>query len=242
MNMADSRKDPLILALDTHDLAEAREFLATLRSLVHFVKIGPRLWTQGGTPFVKEVSSLGFEVFLDLKLHDIPNTVAGAVDALSDLGIWALTLHAGGGREMLEAAVSARDDADSEMVLLGVTVLTSLDVSAFNRVCPGCRLEEAVKSRTDLCVESGIDGLVCSPLDLPEVKKIARESLVTVVPGIRPWKVSDDQKRSATPLAAIRNGADYLVVGRPIIQADDPKAATLEILQEIEEGFRCRKS
>ncbi len=239
--MVESRKDPLILALDTHDLAEAREFLAIVRSLLRYVKIGPRLWAQGGAPFLREVSSQGFEVFLDLKLHDIPNTVAGAVDALSDLGIWALTLHAGGGREMLEAAVSARDDADSEMVLLGVSVLTSLDASSFGQVCPGCRLEDAVRSRTELCIESGMDGLVCSPLDLPGVKRISGDSLVTVVPGIRQWKVSDDQKRSATPFEAVRNGADYLVVGRPIIQSEEPRATILEILEQIEEGFRCRR-
>jgi orotidine-5'-phosphate decarboxylase len=240
--MAESRKDPLILALDTHDLAEAREFLAAVRSLVHYVKIGPRLWAQGGAAFLGQVSSQGYEIFLDLKLHDIPNTVAGAVDALSDLGLWALTLHAGGGREMLEAAVSARNDAESEMVLLGVSVLTSLDASSFERVCPGCRLEDAIRSRTELCVESGMDGLVCSPLDLPEVKKTAGESLVTVVPGIRPWRAADDQKRSATPLEAIRNGADYLVVGRPIIQSEDPKKTILEILEQMEEGFRCRRN
>lgn len=229
------------MALDTHDLREAREFLAPMRSVLRYVKVGPRLWTLGGAPFVNEICSQGFDVFLDLKLHDIPNTVAAAVDAMSDLGLWALTLHSGGGKAMLEAAVSARDDAESEMVLLGVSVLTSLDPPAWERVCPGCSLDEAIKSRAVLCAESGMDGLVCSPLDLAMVRQSAGESLITVVPGVRPWKVSDDQKRSATPAEAICNGADYLVVGRPIIQAEDPFSAVSSIFEQIEEGFRCRK-
>lgn len=229
------------MALDTHDLKEAREFLAPMRSVLRYVKIGPRLWTMGGASFVNEICSQGFDVFLDLKLHDIPNTVAAAVDAMSDLGLWALTLHSGGGKEMLEAAVSARDDAESEMVLLGVSVLTSLDQTAWERVCPGCSLNEAIKSRTELCAESGMDGIVCSPLDLAMVRQAAGESLITVVPGVRPWRVSDDQKRSARPAEAICSGADYLVVGRPIIQAEDPLSAVSSILEQIEEGFRCRK-
>jgi len=240
--MSEPRHYPLILALDMHDLKEARELLAPMRSLLHYVNIGPRLWAQGGAPFVSEIVSQGFDVFLDLKLHDIPNTIAGAVDALSDLGIWALTLHAGGGKEMLEAAVSARDDAESDTVLLGVSVLTILDHSAWSQVCPGCLLNDAIVSRTGLCVESGMDGLVCSPLDLGMVRKTAGESLITVVPGVRPWKVTDDQKRTATPSEAIRNGADYIVVGRPIILADSPRSAIFEIQEQIEEGFRCRKS
>lgn len=239
--MIENRNHPLILALDTHDLQEAREFLAPLRSVLRYVKVGPRLWTLGGAPFVNEIRDQGFDVFLDLKLHDIPNTVAAAVDAMADLGLWALTLHSGGGKTMLEAAVSARDDAESEMVLLGVSVLTSLDQPAWDRVCPGCSLNEAIKSRTELCAESGMDGLVCSPLDLAMVRQAAGESLITVVPGVRPWKVSDDQKRSATPAEAICSGADYLVVGRPIIQAEDPLSAVSSIFDQIEEGFRCRK-
>ncbi len=238
---AEEKIHPLILALDTHDLQEAREFLAPLRSMLRYVKVGPRLWALGGVPFLKEISSQGFDIFLDLKLHDIPNTVAGAVDALSDLGLWALTLHAAGGRKMLEAAVSARDDADSEMVLLGVSVLTSLDQPAWETVCPGSVLTEAIKSRTRLCADCSMDGLVCSPLDLGMVRETAGEELITVVPGVRPWKVNDDQKRSATPAEAIRNGADYLVVGRPIIQSDDPLGAVSDIFIQMEEGFRCRK-
>ncbi len=238
--MAETRDIPLILALDTHDIREARDILAPMRSILHYVKVGPRLWTLGGASFITEITNQGFEVFLDLKLHDIPNTVAAAVDAMSDLGLWALTLHAGGGKAMLEAALSARNDADSETVLLGVSVLTSLDQAEWERVCPGCALPDAIRARTRLCVETGMDGLVCSPLDLAMVRETAGSSLITVVPGVRPWKVKDDQKRSATPAEAIRDGADYLVVGRPIIQADDPAEAVSYIAAQIEEGFRCR--
>lgn len=232
---------PLILALDAHDVGEARQIAASMRSVLKYLKIGPRLWVQGGTGFVEEIRAQGFEVFLDLKLHDIPNTVAAAVDALSDLGLWALTLHSAGGKAMLEAAVSARDDAGSETVLLGVSVLTSIDEQAWKPVCPGCSLAEAIRSRTRLCSDSGLDGIVCAPLDLAVVKEIAGESLVTIVPGIRPWKSKDDQKRAATAMEAIREGADYLVVGRPIIQAENPLAAVSSIFEQIEEGFRCRK-
>ena len=237
-----SRTDaPLILALDAHDVGEARQIAASMRSVLKYLKIGPRLWVQGGAGFVEEIRAQGFEVFLDLKLHDIPNTVAAAVDALSDLGLWALTLHSAGGKAMLEAAVSARDDAGSETVLLGVSVLTSIDEQAWKPVCPGCSLSEAIRSRTRLCADSGLDGIVCAPPDLAVVKEIAGESLVTIVPGIRPWKSKDDQKRAATAMEAIRDGADYLVVGRPIIQAENPLAAVSSIFEQIEEGFRCRK-
>ena len=232
---------PLILALDSHDIGEARQIAASMRSVLKYLKIGPRLWVQGGAGFVEEIRAQGFEVFLDLKLHDIPNTVAAAVDALSDLGLWALTLHSAGGKAMLEAAVSARDDAGSETVLLGVSVLTSIDEQAWKPVCPGCSLAEAIRSRTRLCADSGLDGIVCAPPDLAVVKEIAGESLVTIVPGIRPWKSKDDQKRAATAMEAIREGADYLVVGRPIIQAENPLAAVSSIFEQIEEGFRCRK-
>lgn len=232
---------PLILALDSHDIGEARQIAASMRSVLKYLKIGPRLWVQGGAGFVEEIRAQGFEVFLDLKLHDIPNTVAAAVDALSDLGLWALTLHSAGGKAMLEAAVSARDDAGSETVLLGVSVLTSIDEQAWKPVCPGCSLAEAIRSRTRLCADSGLDGIVCAPPDLAVVKEIAGESLVTIVPGIRPWKSKDDQKRAATAMEAIRDGADYLVVGRPIIQAENPLAAVSSIFEQIEEGFRCRK-
>ena len=232
---------PLILALDSHDIGEARQIAASMRSVLKYLKIGPRLWVQGGAGFVEEIRAQGFEVFLDLKLHDIPNTVAAAVDALSDLGLWALTLHSAGGKAMLEAAVSARDDAGSETVLLGVSVLTSIDEQAWKPVCPGCSLAEAIRSRTRLCADSGLDGILCAPPDLAVVKEIAGESLVTIVPGIRPWKSKDDQKRAATAMEAIREGADYLVVGRPIIQAENPLAAVSSIFEQIEEGFRCRK-
>ncbi len=232
---------PLILALDAHDVGEARQIAASMRSVLKYLKIGPRLWVQGGAGFVEEIRAQGFEVFLDLKLHDIPNTVAAAVDALSDLGLWALTLHSAGGKAMLEAAVSARDDAGSETVLLGGSVLTSIDEQAWKPVCPGCSLAEAIRSRTRLCADSGLDGIVCAPPDLAVVKEIAGESLVTIVPGIRPWKSKDDQKRAATAMEAIREGADYLVVGRPIIQAENPLAAVSSIFEQIEEGFRCRK-
>jgi orotidine-5'-phosphate decarboxylase len=203
---------------------------------LEYVKVGPRLFALEGRRFVEGLVREGYKVFLDLKLHDIPNTVAGAVDALAGLGLWALTLHAGGGGEMLRAAVNARDAAESAMHLLGVSVLTSVDDATWKRIGGAGSVAEAVVLRARLCADAGVDGLVCSPRELEAVRQAVGGSLLTVVPGIRPVEGGDDQKRTASAESAVRNGADYLVVGRPLLTAENPLRVWKELHCSIEEA------
>lgn len=232
---------PLFVALDVNTLREARQTMDLLAGTVDAVKIGPRLYAQGGTAFLKEIIDHGYKLFLDLKLHDIPNTVRLAVETLADLGIFCLTMHSDGGRRMMEESVAARDRLGSKMKLLGITVLTSFDEQGWSEVAPGCSMDEAIMKRAWLCGDCGMDGLVCSPLDLPEVCRVTPPSLLKVVPGVRLRPGGDDQSRVATPAEAFRNGADYIVMGRPIYKAPDVRAAVAEIARSIEEGLSCRK-
>lgn len=226
----------LILALDVKTPAQGQELLLNLGQRLRLVKIGPRLFAQGGSGFVARVQEMGFKVFLDLKLHDIPNTVALAVEALAGMGLWALTIHTAGGRAMLRAARQAKEEAGAGLNLLGVTVLTSLDQETWEEVAPGGgKVAQAVAARAGLCAQEGLEGLVCSPQELTLVRDTVGPDLVTVVPGIRPAAGGDDQRRTATPARAAAQGADYLVVGRPILQAQDPAAAVEEIVCQLRE-------
>lgn len=231
---------PLFAALDLNTLREARRTLDMIAGSVNAIKIGPRLYAQGGSHFLEEIVDRGFKLFLDLKLHDIPNTVRLAVETLADMGIFCLTLHATGGRRMLEESVAARDRLGSSMKLLGITVLTSFDEQGWNDVFPGADIAGSVRSLAKLCDQSGLDGLVCSPLDLPIVTDCVRPSMLKVVPGVRMRAGDDDQSRTATPAEAFKAGADYIVMGRPIYKAPDVKAAVAEIEKSIEEGLACR--
>jgi len=212
----------LILALDVPDRAAAEPILRQLRGSLRWVKIGLQLFTAYGPDYVREVAGQGFEVFLDLKLHDIPNTVARTVDSLAPLPIGMLTVHAAGGREML-AAAQAR--ARPGLRLLAVTVLTSMDGPGLAEIGVPAAPEAQVARLADLAVGAGLSGLVCSPLEIAQL----------VTPGIRPAGEGggDDQKRVLSPAAAARAGANFLVVGRPILQARDPAAAVRAILAEI---------
>lgn len=232
---------PLFAALDLDTLREARQTMDILTGQVDAIKIGPRLYAQGGAHFLKEIIDHGFKLFLDLKLHDIPNTVRLAVEALADMGLFCLTLHADGGRRMMEESVAARDRLGSSMKLLGITVLTSFNEKEWAEVAPGCPMSEAIKKRAWLCGDCGMDGLVCSPLDLPMVCQVTPPTLLKVVPGVRLVAGGDDQSRVATPADAFRNGADYIVMGRPIYKAPDVTKAMEEIAKSIREGLACRK-
>ena len=234
MNM-NGRKCRLIVALDVPTPDDARSFLDRLEGATEYIKIGPRLYAMGGVPFVRELIARGCSVFLDLKLHDIPNTVASAVEPLSELGLWALTLHTSGGYEMMARSVAARDRTGSKTNLLGITVLTSLGGELWSDVHPGCDMKEALSSRAETAERAGLDGIVCSPLDL-ELLKGKAGRLMRVVPGIRAKKVStEDQTRVATAKDAAAAGASYIVVGRPILEAPDPVAAAKRIISELEE-------
>ncbi|MGN0838020.1 MAG: orotidine-5'-phosphate decarboxylase [Pyramidobacter sp.] len=240
--MSQRKSLPLFVALDLNTLREARQTMDMLSGLIDAVKIGPRLYAQGGAHFLREIVDHGYKLFLDLKLHDIPNTVRLAVETLADMGIFCLTLHSDGGRRMMEESVAARDRLGSSMKLLGITVLTSFNEESWAEVAPGCPMNEAIKKRAWLCDDCGMDGIVCSPLDLQMVKKITRPSLLKVVPGVRLVAGGDDQSRVATPADAFRNGADYIVMGRPIYQAPDVREAVKKISESIEEGLSCRKN
>ena len=233
------KNQKIILAADLETTEEAEAILEQLGDHLVHVKIGPRLFASGGITFVERVINRGFKVFLDLKLHYIPNTVSSAVDFFSAKGIWALTLHSAGGSPMLKAAAYAKSTRTSEMMLLGVTVLTSLDEEAWCEVNPFCSMEKALLCRASACLGSGMDGLVCSPSDLPLIAPDFRGRLRLVVPGIRYGGPSDDQRRTASPEEALSLGADYIVVGRPVIKAPSPLDALRNLIERIEKaGFK----
>ena len=228
----------LILALDVPSLNEAREFLKKLDGATPYVKMGPRLYALGGMTFAKEIIDMGYNVFLDLKLHDIPNTVASAVEPLASLGLWALTIHTSGGYEMMARSVAARDKAGSSMKLFGITVLTSLGGELWSDVHPDSDIQKSLLCRAETADRAGLDGIVCSPLDLQLLKGKA-EKLLRIVPGIRTERVStEDQTRVATAWDACAMGANYIVVGRPILEAKDPIAAAKNIIGILKGDMR----
>ncbi len=227
----ESGRQRLILALDVPSVADGRALLERLAGRVGMVKVGLELFTAEGPDAVRAVRDLGHEVFLDLKLHDIPNTVAGAVRSARGLGARMLTVHAAGGAEMLRRAAG---EAGSDLMILGVTVLTSLgpeDLEPASILGPPA---EAVRRRALLATSCGCGGVVCSAREAAEVRAAVGPDVKLVVPGIRPAGGDlGDQKRAATPADAIRDGADWLVVGRPISAAPDPAAAADAIADEI---------
>lgn len=203
-----------------------------------YMKVGLELFTAEGPAFISQLKSEGAEVFLDLKFHDIPNTVAGAVRSAVRMGVTYLNVHCGGGSEMMKAAVAACADEAARLgierpTLLGVTILTSLDDLAVQEIGFPRSSSAQVKHFVELAQEAGLDGVVCSPQELALVRSLAGESFVTMVPGVRPAGSSkDDQKRTLTPSEAVKAGAHCIVVGRPITQASDPVAALTKILAE----------
>jgi orotidine-5'-phosphate decarboxylase len=227
----------LILALDVPTREQAAPILRQLRGSLRWVKIGLQMFTAYGPDYVRAIADDGFNVFLDLKLHDIPNTVAKAIESLAPLPIGMLTLHTGGGREMMVAAKEAQQATKPDLMLLGVTVLTSLDMIGLREVGVTDTPDVQVARLAHLAIDSGLSGLVCSPLEVKALHsnlQIPREAKL-VTPGIRPANdpTSDDQKRVMSPAEAAAAGASYIVVGRPILKAKDPAAAARSILAEL---------
>lgn len=225
----------LIVALDVADLASAAALVDRLYPAVTLFKVGLQLFTAEGPRAVEAVQQRGGRVFLDLKLHDIPNTVAGAVREAARLGVEMCTLHVSGGRSMLQAAVQAVAGSNAHMQLLAVTVLTSLDSRSLEEVV-GSQLDVAaqVVRLASLAREAGLDGVVASPHEIGVLRATLGPSMRLVIPGIRPaWASTDDQRRVMTPQEAAVAGADYLVIGRPITAAADPVQATSRILDEL---------
>ena len=225
----------LILALDVPTREEAAPILRQLRGQLRWVKLGLQMFTAYGPDYVREVAGLGFDVFLDLKLHDIPNTVGKAVESLGPLPIKMLTLHTSGGGEMMRAAVAAQQKTNPHLLLLGVTVLTSTDAAGLNEIGVTATPADQVARLGQLATDSGLRGLVCSPLEVALLRRTLPASTQLITPGIRPASEagSDDQKRVMSPADAARAGSSFIVVGRPILKAADPAAAARAILAEL---------
>ena len=225
----------LILALDVPTREEAAPILRQLRGSLRWVKIGLQMFTAYGPDYVKTVADEGYNIFLDLKLHDIPNTVAKAVESLAPLPIGMLTLHTSGGREMMQRAIAAQQATRPDLLLLGVTVLTSMDATGLGELGVAPDPAAQVTRLGRLAADSGLRGLVCSPLEVARLRSVLPADVQLVTPGIRPAGESggDDQKRVMTPADAARAGSSYIVVGRPILKAPDPAAAARAIIAEL---------
>jgi orotidine-5'-phosphate decarboxylase len=223
-------RDRLIVALDIPNIGEARGLVERIGDSASFYKVGMELAYGDGLPLVSELVSAGKQVFLDLKLHDIPNTVERATAQAARLGAKFLTVHAY--PQTMRAAVAGAKG--SGMQILAVTVLTSYDDADLFEAVYRFGVVETVRRRAEQALELGVDGLVASAAEAATVRQIVGPEFVLVTPGIRPaWGAIDDQKRVATPAEAIRNGADYLVVGRPVTQSPDPRAVAEEVVAEI---------
>ena len=231
-----SLKEKLIVALDVETPSVALELVRQLHSVAGMFKVGSQLFTSAGPQIVKDIIALDSKVFLDLKFHDIPHQVAGAARAAAELGISLFTVHASGGSEMLSRAVEA---AAGRSKVLAISVLTSIDAAILSQIGVTSSPEESVVQLVKLAEASGVDGVVASPREIKTIRsEIPRPEFLIVTPGIRPAtnasNTNEDQKRVATPAAAIADGASYLVVGRPITGAPDPVQAAEEIIAEME--------
>jgi orotidine-5'-phosphate decarboxylase len=238
--MTDAR-EKIFIALDVPTAEEALQLAGTLSECTRMFKVGSQLFTAAGPAFVRELVSRGAKVFLDLKYHDIPNTVGAAAAAAARLGVFMFNVHAAGGTEMMSRALHEAGEAAEAIgherpLVLGVTVLTSIDATTLGQVGVGRSIAEQVTSLARLTAEAGLDGVVASPNEVSLVREaVDRRQFVIVTPGIRPAEASwNDQKRVTTPAAAIKAGADYLVIGRAITAAKDPLLALQKVLAELD--------
>ena len=225
---------PIVVALDYPAAPAALDLAQRLSPTLCRVKVGKELFTSAGPALVDDLQRLGFEVFLDLKFHDIPNTVAGAVRAAAQLGVWMVNVHASGGRRMMEAAVAALAAFDRPPILLGVTVLTSMSDQDLQELGYIETLQQRVLRLATLAAKSGLDGVVCSALEAEALRNHCGEAFCLVTPGIRlAGDDVGDQRRVVTPAAALALGSDYLVIGRSITAASDPLAALHRVHEEL---------
>jgi orotidine-5'-phosphate decarboxylase len=237
-----SARDRLIVALDVSDIAEARKLVAALGESVSLYKVGKQLFTAAGPEVVRELTGSGYKVFLDLKFHDIPSTVAAAVRAAAELGVSMLTVHASGGLKMLKAAADAAAAAKPPPMILAVTVLTSFSDADLKEVGVAGPAQGQVLRLATLARRAGCGGVVASAREARVIRRTLGAELRIVTPGVRPaGGAQDDQARVATPAEAIAAGADFLVVGRPITGAQDPAAAARAILEEISPKLPAQK-
>ena len=227
-------RSPIYVAIDTTDLTRAKEIATRVHNHVGGIKLGLEFFSAHGQHGVREMAALGLPIFLDLKLHDIPNTVAKAVESVAPLPIKMLTLHTSGGREMMQWAVKAQQQHAPHLLLLGVTVLTSMSAEGLAETGVAAPPADQVVRLGRLAIDSGLRGLVCSPLELAPLRAVLPADVSLVTPGIRPRGAdAGDQTRIMTPGEAARAGATHIVVGRPIFKAPDPVAAARAILAEL---------
>ncbi len=227
-------EDHLIVALDVSSAADAQTLVQRLGSAVSTYKVGSQLFTAEGSGVVRDLAGSGKKIFLDLKFHDIPNTVAGGVRSAAALGAWMLTVHAAGGSAMLRAAVEAARQSPKPPLIVAVTVLTSLSDSDLQETGVSGRTVDHALVLATLARNCGCDGIVASPREARIIRQDLGAGFVIVTPGIRPGgSATQDQARVNTPAEAVAAGADYLVVGRPITEAADPARAARSIVQEI---------
>jgi orotidine-5'-phosphate decarboxylase len=244
-------KDRIIVALDVDEAREAMSLVGQLAAHVGAFKVGMQLYNSVGPDIVRRIHDLGGRVFADLKLHDIPNTVAGASRVIAELGCFMYTVHAAGGSAMIRAAADAVRDRQHESsqsgalgghvqapIMLAVTVLTSIDQHQLEQelLIAGKSIQEVVVHLAKMAQTSGAGGVICSPHEITAVRAACGPDFNVVTPGIRPiWHGSDDQKRITTPADAVKLGADYIVIGRPIVRAPHPASAAIRIADEIQD-------
>ena len=237
-------KDKLIVALDVDTPAKALDLVKDLHSVAGMFKIGSTLFTSAGPQIVRDIIARDSKVFLDLKFHDIPHQVAGAARSAAELGVSLFTIHASGGSEMMLRAVDSVNEVAAKggvrAKVLAISVLTSIDATILSQIGVSLSPSESVSRLVQLAKDSGVDGVVASPQEIKTIRGlVSSPEFLVVTPGIRPWTnepEGEDQKRVATPAAAISAGASYLVVGRPITGAPDPGAAATKIVTEMQEA------
>jgi orotidine-5'-phosphate decarboxylase len=231
--------NPIICALDTTEVEKANTLIDAIHGHIGALKLGLEFFTANGASGVRKLEKHQIPIFLDLKFHDIPNTVARAIKATAGIGTFMMTVHTAGGRAMLQAAIDASMEVailtgSARPQIIGVTVLTSLDQADLNMIGIRDNLNEQVARLADLAQSCGLDGVVCSPYEIAALRKQCGHDFTLVVPGVRPeGSDKDDQKRTMTPKEALKKGADYLVIGRPLTQAKDPTEAAKAIVASL---------
>lgn len=233
-------KERIILALDLAEQEKALDIVERVGAHINIFKVGAELFTSAGPKIIEEIHKRGKKVFLDLKYHDIPNTVSRAAEAAAELGVYMFSVHALGGYEMMRQAAQALVKASlkkniDKPRLLGVTILTSIDqVALQNELGIGQRMNTQVRHLAGLVLKAGLDGVIASPHDVETVRAHCGRGFLIITPGIRPsWTPQDDQKRTMTPKEALKKGADYLVIGRAVLSQPDPVSALERIKEEI---------
>jgi len=225
---------PIVVALDYPTPAKAIEMAKQLDSSKCRVKVGKELFTASGPAIIEQLHKLNFDVFLDLKFHDIPNTCAGAVAAAAELGVWMVNVHASGGERMMSAAAEAIANKNNKPLLIAVTVLTSMEQTDLTGIGLDVSPQQQVKRLAELSKQSGMDGVVSSAQEIGLIKELCGQQFLTVTPGIRPaGSAAGDQRRIMTPQQAANAGGDYMVIGRPITQSENPQQACIDIIGSL---------